>query len=977
VTKSAALTPLAPATVVRSAPVLQRKCACGTHTGGATCDSCQKGDDDLQRKASGPAPRTLPRLVDETLRREGSPLDASTRAFMEPRLGADFSRVRVHTDARAAASAVAVNAHAYTVGTDVVFAPGTYDPRSDRGRRLLAHELAHVAQQAAPTHQANLSSGAETDALEAQADAAAEHAVGTQPLVPAPLLRDDDVQDLSPGQLRKSEFLARVREAVRAAADAELAHVGRDTRGCPYLERWFGHYEGQPAARVERAARLFASGSRGTATAEALIPAVTARVAQAVSRWAVTGELPAMPDGDALGELTPDGLFAGLPAGSAVRSGLSRLFRKPRPSADAPVEASPALLPLEGGEPLDAATRDRMGNALDRDLSQVRVHTEPEAASLSSRLGARAFALGAHVAFAQGEYRPGTVVGDALLAHELAHVAQQRAALESPVPNQLPTEPEGGGRDAALEADADQAALDAVVSLWGRTRRGLRRLRRKAGPRLKSGLRLQSCGFERQPVTPADVPRSLADQVAGECTEAERGELSMIGPDKFKTCCTGPMLAEIGTLHGQAIPRVGNALKALDKPEEPEEQLVENFGIKPNDQPRIQTIRSWYQRIHTAMANGEGVFICRNNTDPFCKKDFSNGDVDGNKWITVCGDYEGSVKGGTYLSPADIWIKRLIHEYAHIVAGRGMLTAGVEAYRGRGERPYPPKDLDEAVRNPDSYAWFAMDVSEKPPAKLERRGLPPPNVKPSCPPALENPTWQVQQTPLLVPSTSCDLQLGQTGAGAQVQHGIDLRGNLKIAAGCAGKVYFAQFVKPDRRWVECDEAKERGTCVSLDWGYDSDWPYRYGTNAVLGGEQQDLAVSMFDSPGIQNFGGDSWPRSRVCVNDEFVTYLVYEDPSKKLTPLGWVHWFFTGTAERDKGRCPLTHTAADCSGWTVAGNGRKAGESFKAGAAGPRPLDANAQKVDKLAMAQAAKDCPPSSCTAGAAPAAPAPKKGK
>ncbi len=77
----------------------------------------------------------------------GQPLDPVTRAFMEPRFGHDFGRVQVHTDARAANSARAVNALAYTVGHDVVFAAGQYQPRSGQGRRLLAHELSHVVQQ--------------------------------------------------------------------------------------------------------------------------------------------------------------------------------------------------------------------------------------------------------------------------------------------------------------------------------------------------------------------------------------------------------------------------------------------------------------------------------------------------------------------------------------------------------------------------------------------------------------------------------------------------------------------------------------------------------------------------------------------------------------------------------------------------------------------------------------------------------------
>lgn len=70
----------------------------------------------------------------------GQPLDATTRAFMEPRFGHDFSQVRVHTDAQAAESARTVHALAYTVGHSLVFDTGQYSPTTASGRRLLAHE---------------------------------------------------------------------------------------------------------------------------------------------------------------------------------------------------------------------------------------------------------------------------------------------------------------------------------------------------------------------------------------------------------------------------------------------------------------------------------------------------------------------------------------------------------------------------------------------------------------------------------------------------------------------------------------------------------------------------------------------------------------------------------------------------------------------------------------------------------------------
>lgn len=135
---------------------LQRKCACGQHTvSGGECAECSTKKLDLQRRAA-PSPnrgkgwgegQSVPPIVHEVLRSPGQPLDRSTRLFMEPRFGHDFSRVRVHTDARAAESARAVNALAYTVGRDVVFLAGQYAPGTAAGGRVLAHELTHVVQQ--------------------------------------------------------------------------------------------------------------------------------------------------------------------------------------------------------------------------------------------------------------------------------------------------------------------------------------------------------------------------------------------------------------------------------------------------------------------------------------------------------------------------------------------------------------------------------------------------------------------------------------------------------------------------------------------------------------------------------------------------------------------------------------------------------------------------------------------------------------
>ncbi|WP_051563778.1 eCIS core domain-containing protein [Enterovibrio calviensis] len=154
---------------------IQGACSCG---GVCSARNSASGSSQLgvQRKAQntpllnnpsmqqGPSRQTssVPAAVHQTLRKPGALLDSQTRSFMEPRFGADFSQVRIHTDDDAAKSANSINARAYTVGSQVVFGAGQYRPQTDVGRRLIAHELTHVMQQ-----QSSFSSGviqrAETD----------------------------------------------------------------------------------------------------------------------------------------------------------------------------------------------------------------------------------------------------------------------------------------------------------------------------------------------------------------------------------------------------------------------------------------------------------------------------------------------------------------------------------------------------------------------------------------------------------------------------------------------------------------------------------------------------------------------------------------------------------------------------------------------------------------------------------------------
>jgi hypothetical protein len=126
-----------------------------------------------------------------------------------------------------------------------------------------------------------------------------------------------------------------------------------------------------------------------------------------------------------------------------------------------------------------------MESAFGQTFSHVRIHTDSNAAGISRNLNASALTVGNHVAFASGQYAPGTIFGDALLAHELAHVSQQNGMASF-----APAVQTAGGEYDALERDADMSAEHAVRSLWSKAKGFPAFVSSNAGPRLRSGVRL-------------------------------------------------------------------------------------------------------------------------------------------------------------------------------------------------------------------------------------------------------------------------------------------------------------------------------------------------------------------------------------------------------------------------------------------------------------------------------------------------------
>ncbi len=176
----------APARTARARPgVIQR-----------ACPACSEQDDEglhaltrggLQRKATGttrPAGPPADRAVGDALRGGGQAMPRAERDYFEPRFGVDFSQVRIHHDATAAADAV--GARAFALGRDLVFARGAYAPATSTGRRLLAHELTHVLQQGGAVHRSTPRIGAPSAAIPSVVRHAAVPMLQAQPAEATP-----------------------------------------------------------------------------------------------------------------------------------------------------------------------------------------------------------------------------------------------------------------------------------------------------------------------------------------------------------------------------------------------------------------------------------------------------------------------------------------------------------------------------------------------------------------------------------------------------------------------------------------------------------------------------------------------------------------------------------------------------------------------------------------------------------------------
>ena len=363
-----------------------------------------------------------------------------------------------------------------------------------------------------------------------QSEAGDPAAAGGQPGTGGPLrplLIADDAEPAA-GQMRQSDFLATLEPRLRAAA---VGRLGAQGNPCPWIGHWIDYYRERHVAEVEQAIVRYAPEAAAADTAIDMVAAIGRRVEDGIEAWQRTGRLPT-----GGGEPTTAATTAG--GGGDNGAGLQRATLQRATLERAVASPSEVVDSLGPGRRLEAGVSARLGPALGADLSAVEVHDGAPAAAVTGSLGAAAIAVGHHVAFARGQYEPGTPLGDALIAHELAHVIQQDGAHVAGSP--------GEPSRAALEADADTAAMSAVDRLYGgaAAARGLR-------PALRSGLALQACGS-----TPTAAPAPPTTQ-----------------PPTFKTAGAGPdLMAGTHTVTAlqqadvEAILQPGSVVEVLPPP---------------------------------------------------------------------------------------------------------------------------------------------------------------------------------------------------------------------------------------------------------------------------------------------------------------------------------------------------------------------------------------------------------------------------
>ena len=307
---------------------------------------------------------------------------------------------------------------------------------------------------------------------ETSADAAAEKA--TAQAAPYGIVIEDGLP-AGPGQVNRTDFIDKLYPLIESTADELLIPAGRTARDCPYIEFWLNFYRRQSAAHIERAIEHYVQPAQHTP--EGIEQAILAQVRRAVQAWVERREVQLPKEIDwRVDDDRIQSTRGSAPAAQLMGAGGEG-------AAAPPGSVASIRGRLSQGRPLEPGVRTRMEHGFGANFRDVRVHDDARAASVARDYRARAFTVGQDIGFAAGQYRPGTIAGDLLLAHEIAHTIQQRSAAV-----------EGPAQD--LEADATLSAIGAVLP----------ESELDAKPALRGGLALRRCGTGEEP-----APQGVSD----------------------------------------------------------------------------------------------------------------------------------------------------------------------------------------------------------------------------------------------------------------------------------------------------------------------------------------------------------------------------------------------------------------------------------------------------------------------------------
>lgn len=335
----------------------------------------------VRRKAISNSPQSpviQPQLEQEITRSQGqgSPLPNTVQASMESGFNHDFSNVKIHNNSQSDRLSRSLDAQAFTVGQDVYFSQGSYNPNSQPGKKLIAHELSHVVQQSGESAPKTLQRKPINWKDKKKALTVEENVSGSKKkaklYIKAKLIDHGDI--LSKAKKKLKTIIKKSRGKYKTVR-AQLPKVKKEFSLASISSKL-----------------LNASGDKYKITAKIKPPSQGK-----AQRKAVTGA-------GSINEVNP-----------AIASTIQRAQGK--------------------GTTLSKSAKEPMENAFGYDFSPVRIHHNSQSDRLNRSLNAKAFTVGGDIFFRQGAYKPETGGGKQILAHELTHVIQQSGGKPQVMPD--------------------------------------------------------------------------------------------------------------------------------------------------------------------------------------------------------------------------------------------------------------------------------------------------------------------------------------------------------------------------------------------------------------------------------------------------------------------------------------------------------------------------------------------------------------